>query len=197
MRFVIGRTQSRLLAIGLLVALIALLAVGVAWPTLALHKRYDVITEDSLDRLARYRRVASIRPAIEASISAVEQREAHKSYWKGQTPALLAADVQGRVTRIIESNGGRITTSQTLPNPDDSKSGGPPKVSIAVQMTASTVPLQLILHAIENNSPYLFVDQLSIRSSLGRGYKPTPGVQPEFMIGLTVRGYGLAFGEPK
>lgn len=188
--------QNRLAALGLLLLLIALLIAALAWPTWLLHKRYDAAIEESIDRLARYRRVAAMRPDIEQAIAAVNAREAPKYYWKGNTPALVAADIQGTVTRIIESNNARIFSSQTVSSPDDGKTPGPAKATISVQMTASIVPLQLILHAIESNEPYLFIDQLSVRANQGRTYKAMPGMQPEFVVQLTVRGYSRP-GAPK
>jgi hypothetical protein len=181
----------------LLLALVVLLVAAVAWPALMLHKRYDMVIEDSLDRLSRYNRVASMRSAIEKSIAAVEKRDARKYYWKGNTPALVAADIQGSVTKIIEANQGRIISSQTLQTPDDGKVTGPAKISISVQMSASVVPLQLILYALEANAPYLFIDQLSIRGNQSRGFKPPPGVQPEVVVQLTIRGYSFPTGERK
>lgn len=189
MRRQLTRMQSRLAALGLLLLLIAVLVAALAWPTWLLHKHYDNAIEESVDRLARYRRVAAMRPGIEQALSAVNAREARKYYWKGNTPALVAAEIQGTVTKIIESNNARIFSSQTLSSPDDGKTTGPAKATISVQITAAIVPLQLILHAIESNEPYLFIDQLSVRANQGRGYKATPGIQPEFVVQLTVRGY--------
>jgi hypothetical protein len=119
------------------------------------------------------------------------RRSPQQYYWKGNTPALVASDIQGTVTRIIEANNAKIFSSQTLASPDDGKSTGPAKVSISVQLSAAIVPLQLILHAIEANQPYLFIDQLTVRSNSGRTYKPIPGVQPEYVVQLTVRGYSF------
>jgi general secretion pathway protein M len=134
-----------------------------------------------------------MRPAIEEAIAEVDKRDARKrDYWKGSTPALAAAEIQAAVNKIIETNNARVFSSQTLPVRNDGKAvAGPAKVSISVQMTASIVPLQLVLHAIETQQPYLFVDQLSVRSNQGRTYKAAPGQVPEYVIQLTVRGYYL------
>ncbi len=185
-----GRPRwHRWLALGLLLVLIALAVLAVAWPTWRLHRHYDEAIEQSTDMLARYRRVAALRPAIDNAIAAAESSDVQRFFWKGRTPALVAADIQGAVTRMVESNGARVFSSHVLPTTEDNKAPGPIKTSISVQMTASIVPLQLILHALETHEPYLFVDQISIRNNQGRAYKPTPGVQPEFIVQLTARGY--------
>ena len=194
MNIQLSPAQSRLAALALLLVVVVTLVAALAWPTWLLNKRYDTAMEDSVDRVGRYRRIVAMRPAIEEAIAAVSKREARKQYyWKGSTPALAAAEMQGTVTKIIEANNARVFSSQTLPVQNEPKAtpGDPTKVSISIQMTASIVPLQLILHSIETNQPYLFVDQLSVRSNQGRTYKPIPGLQPEFSIQLTVRGYYL------
>jgi general secretion pathway protein M len=181
--------QRRAAAVALLLASIVLVVAAVAWPVWRLHGHYDEVIGESTDRLVRYQRIAALRPAIEQSIAAVEQRGAKQHFWKGSTPALASAEIQGAVTKIIETHQGRIFSSQTVSGPEDAKAAGPAKVSISIQLTAAIVPLQLILHAIESHQPYLFIDQLSIRANQGRGFKPAPGAQPEFVVQLTVRGY--------
>lgn len=190
-----GRPRwHRWLALGLLLVLVALAVLALAWPAWRLHRHYDEAIEQSTDMLARYRRVAALRPSIDTAIAAVENGDAQRFFWKGRTPALVAADIQGAVTRIVESNGARVFSSYMLPATEDNKAPGPAKTSISVQMTASIVPLQLMLHALETHEPYLFIDQISIRNNQGRAYKPTPGVQPEFIVQLTVRSYSAQTG---
>lgn len=194
MSMILRPRWHRWLAVGLLLALFALATLALALPTWRLHQHYDEAIEQSTDMLVRYRRVAALRPSIEEAIASVEKSGVQRFFWKGRTPALVAADIQGAVTRIVESNGARIFSSYMLPSSEDGKAPGPTKTSVSVQMTASIVPLQLILHALESHEPYLFIDQVSIRSNQGRAYKPTPGVQPEFVVQLTARGYSASAG---
>lgn len=196
MKLILSRTQSRLAALAVLLLAIVLVVVSVALPTLRLHRHYDDAIDSLSDRLSRYQRIAAMRPAIEQIAREVEKRDAQKYYWRGNTPALVAADMQGVVTRIVGDNDGKIVSSQPLPVKDDGKSSAPPTTSLSIQMVASIVPLQLILHAIESHEPYLYVDQLSVRSNQGRTYKPIPGSQPEFTIQFTVRGYSMP-GAPR
>lgn len=194
MKFRMTASQSRFAAVGLLILVAALLAAAVALPTWWLHRHYDNHLEDYSDRLARYRRVAAMRPAIEEAIATLEKRDAHKYYLKGASPTLTAAELQGYVARVIESRKGRIISTQVLPAKDEGKTTGPTKVVLSVQMNTAIVPLQLVLHALETGEPYLFIDQLVVRASQGRGYKPVPGVQPEFNVQMTIHGYALPAG---
>ena len=199
MRIAIPPAQSRYLALALFVLAVALAATAIAIPTWRLHQHYDQHIEDYSDQLLRYRRVAALRPHLEEAIAVAERDDIHKYYLKATTATLAAAELQGLLTRIVESRQGRISSSQMLANKDDSNASAsnPVKVSMTIQLTAATVPLQLILHAIETSEPYLLVDQLTVRAAQGRGYKPVPGVQPEFNVQITVSAYALpAGGQP-
>ena len=60
---------------------------------------------------------------------------------------------------------------------------------VNVQMTANIIALRSILHAIETNVPYLFVDTLSVRSQVPGNYKPVPGGEPAMFVQMDVSGY--------
>lgn len=186
--------QNRYLALALLILVLTALIVALALPTWRLHQHYDRHIEDYADQLARYRRIAAMRPDVEAAILEADQRDSRKYYLKASLPTLAGAELQGLVTKIVESRQGRIVSSQILQGKDEGKTVGPAKVTLSVQMTASIVPLQMILHSIETQEPTLFIEQLTVRTNQGRGYKPTPGVQPEFFVQLTVNAYMPAPG---
>lgn len=194
MKLALTPLQSRLLAALLALLALALLTAAVALPTLALHKRYDQFIDDYGDRLQRYRRVAALRPAIEEAIKGAEQRDSRKYYLKAGSPTLAAAELQGLVTRIVDINQGKIVSSQILPSKEEAKAAGPLKVAISVQLGAAIIPLQMILHTLETAEPYLFIDQMTVRANQGRAYKPMPGVQPEYVVQLTVHAYAPASG---
>ena len=194
MKLRLSPMQSRALALSLLLLVISAAVAAVALPTWLLHKRYDGYLEDYTDRLKRYRRVAALRPAIEEGMKAVEARAGRQNYLKGTSPASSAAELQGLVTRIIETNNGRIISSQALPAKAEGKTAEPAKAAISILMNATISSLLLILHTLETNQPYLFVDQLTVRAGQGRIYKPVPGVEPEYQVQLTVSGFAPAGG---
>ena len=192
MKSVITPTQRRMFAIAIAVlAMIALIA-AIAVPALLLHQRYDKFIDEYSDRLLRYRRVAAQRAAIDQAIKTTESLDGRANYLRGSSATLAAAELQGMVTRIVEAHEGKVISSQVILPKDDAKTTGPSRVAIATQMGASMVPLQLILHAIETNTPHLFIDQLTVRANQGRGYKPIPGMQTEFAVQLTVHAHLLA-----
>jgi hypothetical protein len=192
MKYRLSPGQSRTLALLLLLLAISLVVAAFALPAWLLNQHYDRHLEDATDRLNRYHRVSSLRPAIEEAVKEVEARAGRQYYLKAASPALSAAEMQGLVTRIIETHKGKIASSQALPAKEDAKAAEPAKVAISVQMSASIVPLLLILHTLETSQPYLFVEQLTVNATQGRGYRPVAGVEPEYLVSLTVSAFAPA-----
>ena len=77
--------------------------------------------------------------------------------------ALSAAEAQEAVRSLVESSGGRLVTMQAPVSKDD---GHYRQMTANVQIAANIVALRKILHAIENNTPYLFVDNLTVRTQV-------------------------------
>jgi general secretion pathway protein M len=193
-KFRLTPPQSRYAALALLLLVAAVIMTAIAWPTWWLHGHYDAFLEDYTDRLARYRRVVALRPRVEQAISAAEKSDGRRYYLKGPSTTLAAAELQGMVTKIVDTHKGRVISSQVLPSKDEGKAGGASKVTISINLTASVIPLQMIVHTVESQEPYLFIDQLTVRANQGRGYKAAPGVQPEFGVQMTMHGYLNALG---
>lgn len=187
--------QSRPVAIILFFAVAALLIGAIALPTWQLHTHYDYAIESFSDHLQRYRRVISMRPAIEEAVREVEGKNIRRFFLQGTSLTLAAAELQRLVTQTVETHKGHVVTSQVLPVKDEAnKKGMTTKITVSVQMNASVIPLQLILHALETNEPYLFIEQFTLRSNHGRAQKVAPGIQPEFSVQLTISAYLLTDG---
>jgi general secretion pathway protein M len=189
MRVQLTPVQSKLLAGGLVVLFLLILVLAISLPLWLLHGRYDSSISDSLDKLERYRRISVLRPEIEKVTLDVSNQNPKQYYLKETTHNLAEAELQSLVTRLAESQNCRIISSQVLPYKEDPKAAEPGKILLSIQLSASIIPLQMLLHTLETQKPYLFIEQLSIRSPHGRSYKSAPGVQPEFQVKLTVAGF--------
>lgn len=192
MKIRLSPRQSRALAVSLLLIVIGAVVAAVAIPAWLLNERYDSDLADYTNRLKRYRQVVALRPAIEEATKAVEARAGRQYYLKAASPALSAAELQEMVTKTIETNQGKVGSSQVLSAKEDGKTAQPVKISILVQISASIIPLMKILHTLETSQPYLFVDQLTVQANQGQSYKPVAGVEPEYLVSLTVSGFGFA-----
>ncbi|MGK2951265.1 MAG: type II secretion system protein GspM [Thiobacillus sp.] len=179
MKLTLTPMQSRVLAIALLLALLALLAVLVYVPWQRAHLHYDTAIEDQLDRASRYLRIAGQRQNIEANIAFIAKRDAGRYYLKASSPALAAAEVQQMAQAIVEANELKVESTQIATHKDD---GPRRKVAVNFQLRGQLPALQKALYELETTLPYLYVDNLVIRASVVRMFKPVPGVDPDVLV---------------
>jgi len=185
-------SRQRALALALLVVGTALLLSVLLLPLLLLHKHYDDTITVLADRLERYGRIAAQAPEYRKALEAMRARDGRRFFLKNTAPNLAGAELQEHVRAAIESNGGRITTSQ---NQGPKEEGRFRQIIVTVQFFASTPALQKILYALEAQPPYLSVENMTLRPlNAFRGFKPAPGQEPEINVQLDVAGY--AFVEP-
>ena len=178
--------QGRKLALAILAVVILLAVAAVAVPTLLVQRHYDLALQDGADKLQRYRRVAATRPEVVRSLEAMRARESRKFFLRPGAPALSAAEGQEVMRQLIEGNGAKLITMQVPPSKEE---GRYRQVTVNVQLTANINALRRILHAIESSTPYLFVDNVMVRSSVPSNFRPAPGAEPEMFVQFDVYGY--------
>ena len=185
-------SRQRALAVALLaVAIIALIAI-VLGPVFVLQRHYDRAIGDVSDRLRRYERVAAQAPEFRIALTAMQQRDARRFFLRNTATNLAGAELQELVKASIESNGGRITTSQNTSPREDGRFR---EIGVNVQFFATTPSLQKILLAIESHEPYMIVENVTVRPlNAFRGFKPAPGQEPELNVQLDVGAW--AYAEP-
>ncbi|MDP1644142.1 MAG: type II secretion system protein GspM [Thiobacillus sp.] len=179
MKLTLTPMQSRVLAIALLLAVLVFLVVLVYLPWQQAHRHYDTAIEDRLDRTARYLRIAAQRENIKANIALIRQRNASRHYLRASAPALAAAEVQQMAQAIIEANALQVESTQIAAHKDD---GLRRKIAVNFRLRGPLPAVQKTLHELETTLPYLYVDNLVVRSSVGRAFTPTPGVQPDVLV---------------
>ncbi|HEY2629391.1 MAG TPA: type II secretion system protein GspM [Usitatibacter sp.] len=184
----LGGDRGRNIAIALLVAAVVLMVAVVVVPFWLLHRHYDIAISDSLDKLDRYARIASTRPIVAKELDAMRGKDTRRFFLRSGAAALSAAEAQEAVRALVESSGGRLITMQAPVSKDD---GHYRQMTANVQLTANIVALRKILHSIENNVPYLFVDNLTVRTQVPGNFKPAPGAEPEMFVQFDVSGYSL------
>jgi general secretion pathway protein M len=180
--------KRKRLAIGLLVAGIVLLLAIFALPVWLVHRHYDDALEQISQRLTRYERLAATRAEQQAKLEAVRALNSRKYFLKAAAPSLAAAEIQDRAKNFVEANGGRPISVQVAAPKDE---GRFKQVTVTVQLNANITALRKILYAIETNEPYLFVDNLMIRSQVPPGFKASPGFEPEMFIQFDVSAYAV------
>ncbi len=181
--------QNRRLALGLLVAVVVLVVATIAIPAWWVTNRYyGVKLDETQGLLDRYQRIASMRPTVARDIEVMRAHDPRKFFLRSGAAALSAAEAQEAVRAIVEANGGRLITMQA---PNTRVEGRYRQVTVNVQLTASVIALRKILNAIETRTPFLFVDNLMVRSQVPSNFKPGPGAEPEMFVQFDVSGYSL------
>jgi general secretion pathway protein M len=156
-------------------ALLVLAALGCYWLVdtvwLGRYLHYTEAVEQLQDRLQRYTGLAATRPRLETEIQKIRQDNSVDNYYLMQeSPTLAATDLQQQVKGIIESNGGRLASTQILPVADE---GPLTKVTIRVQITVTEMEaMQKTLHALESARPLVFVDNVQVRARTVRKRVP-------------------------
>jgi len=187
--------QSRALAVGLLALAVLLGLALLLAPSLLLHRHYDMAVEALHGRIEVYRRVAAQAPELKKALDGLRVMDGHRFFLRNTAPNLAGAELQDLVRGAIENNGGRITTIQTSQPRDDGRFR---QIGINVQLFATTPNLQKILYALETQTPYAMIENITVRPlNAFRGFKPPPGSEPELSVLLDVAAFALPEGEKK
>jgi general secretion pathway protein M len=178
---------SRLLAVILLVV-----AVGAVWvlavePVTARYEAYERSIAQSQELLARHLRIAAARDELESQL--LELQRAHAAsgrFLEGGSIELVAAEVQNKVKTLIDAHGASLKSMQALA-PEEA--GGFRKVTVRVNMTGDTQALQKIIYAVETANPYLFLDNIDVRSRRPRARRGQAASESDLQIRFDVSGY--------
>ncbi len=177
---------------------------GIAWPWLQRMQQLDGRIAESEDQLGRLRRLVATLPALRDELQKVNNNEDFKAfYFDAPTSALAGAELQRKVQDIVTEAKGRLISTQLLPEKKDEH---PTRVLVRTQIQGSTDTLLDVLYQLELSRPFLFIDQVSVRSSArpelperqirGRSIR-RPQVNPagELTVRLDIFGFALG-GEP-
>lgn len=174
--------QRRTLALGLLAAVLLLVYASTLQPVISKYVSYRATIKDSLFQIDRLQRSVADIPVLEARLEQLRQQsDAAERYLQHGTPALAAADLQQQIGRIVSSAGGRLVSSQVVRYPGEDGHTG---VALRVRLSGDSQMLRQVLHTIESSEePFLFVDNLDIRSTQARQRRGQP---PDLSENLTV-----------
>jgi general secretion pathway protein M len=164
----LNRRDSRIAAIALLL-LAVLLAYFVLlhWWFVAPLQRIHGEMADLRDTHSRYAAVIAEKPALQKRIAALGAGQAASSaFLAADDPNTAAADLMQRVVDVVGSKagGGSCVVSQKMPLPNQPASTGEPyrKAAVSISLSCDIEPLAAVLQSLEQGTPYLFIDDLSI-----------------------------------
>ena len=176
--------DRRILAVALLVLTTAVMVAAIAVPVGLLNRHYD----QNLAKMTRQWKSQSafnaMRPQVTRALESLRAKDVRKFFLKGTTSALASAELQDQVRQVVETNGGRLISANANPHKDD---GAYRFVTANFQLNISNTNLRRMLHALETREPYLFNDNLVIRSQVPFGYRPPAGTpEPDLFVQMDV-----------
>lgn len=180
--------RERRLAVGLLVGAVIAIVAALALLTWYPYHRYDRELTDRQEKVDRYRRIAGTRAEVARQLEAMREKDSRKFFLRSGAAALSVAEAQEIVRGIVESSGGRLITMQALPSKEE---GRYRQVSAQVQLAANIFALRKILNGVEAHVPYLFIENLMVKTQVPGNFRPGPGAEPEMFITFDVHGYSL------
>ncbi len=164
---------SRLLTLGLLLGLLALLYLIIVVPLQGYHAENRQQLERLTLQLEGYRRIAASREQIEGLLASIRPEENTQGYYlKGTTQALASAELQAHARTLIEKSNGSLISTQPMV-----KTGREPErmVRVNVRMRGRIDSLLQTFYNISTGVPVVLTDDVLIRSetsTLSRAGEP-------------------------
>jgi len=160
--------DSRIAAIALLLLVLLLgYLVLLHWWFVAPLQEIRSEMADLRDTHGRYAAAIAEKPALQQRIAALGAGQASSSAFLAEDdPNTAAADLMQRVVDVVgtSTQGGRCVVSQKMPIPNPPTTAGEPyrKAAVSISLSCDIEPLAEVLNALEQGTPYLFIDDLSI-----------------------------------
>ena len=192
-RYLANWARCTLLWLVVLLVPVGLMA-GIGLPWYQRVTDLDARIDGASEQIQRYQRLLAGIPRLRAELERERNNEDVKAYYfDAPTEALAGAQLQSAVQGMVQTAGAKLVNSQFLPAEAKAQ---PPRVGLRAQIQGDTNALLEILFDIEQARPFLFVDQLSVRSTTRRDRRrsskePQPQVQQELTIRIDVFGYAL------
>ena len=162
----LSEKQRKLLAVAILAGVIALIITLTIAPLWAVNKHYL----NNIDELGT--RLQILQRAVSASSGLKTQHEqlkrslaSNRHYLDGNTDALAAANLQSVAKRLASSKNMEVLSTQILPARQET---GLTRVAIKVRMRGTLANTVELVHGLETGQPYLFLDNVTIRSMIRR-----------------------------
>lgn len=157
-----GSLISKVLALVILGAAAMVPYFLIVAPIAAEKEKYRQSIAQSRDLIERYQSRLVDTKTLQARLRAMEgTKTLSGAFLQTESVSLAAAELQGRVGRLVRSLRGNLTSTQSVPV---SEKEAFQRVTVRANMKVSTTAMRGILYQLESGRPYLLVDNLVIRS---------------------------------
>lgn len=161
-----------------------------AGPLRAMGEQAEQLREQQQRYAGVLRQADSLRQQLQ---QARQDPTSSTSLLPGDDPSAVAADLMQRIADLINSRatvGGGCSLTQRMPiTPEQDDSEPYRQVKVSLTLNCAIEPLTAILHELEYQRPFLFVDEMSIRRAPSAPSAPVSGGAGKLVVHLLVRGY--------
>lgn len=182
------RIVSRLAALGLLGAVLLAAWFYAVVPVTAHVRQIDEQIAHNNELIDRLSRTIANRGTYGAQIEALARRiEESGHYIRAETEPLAAAALQEHLTRVMAGAGGELKSVQSL---QSEQQDGLTRVGVRVVMRGEYGPLVQALYDLEVGEPYLFIDNVRIKSQSSRRRLRRDAEEAETQLSIVFDLYG-------
>ena len=151
----------------LLMVLVAGYFVLLHWWFVAPLAKIDDAMDDLRDTQSRYAAALQEKPLLQKRIETLGAGQATSSAFLPEDDTnTAAANLMQRVVDVVaaQKQGGSCDVIQKMPvtNPRTDPSDPYKKVAVSISLRCEVQPLGAVFHALEQGTPYLFIDDMSI-----------------------------------
>lgn len=186
--------ESRIAALLLLLAVLVIAYfVLLHWWFVAPLQTINGEMDDLRDTHARYAAAIAEKPQLEQRIAAMGAGQAAShAFLSEDDPNAAAAGLMQRVVDAVAAHpqGGSCDVTQKMPVPNPPSAPDEPyrKVAVSISLRCDVQPLAETLHDLEQGTPYLFVDDLSIyRNPVAAMQQASAPLEVQFTLSGYVR----------
>ncbi|MEP6897979.1 MAG: type II secretion system protein GspM [Rhodanobacter sp.] len=160
--------ESRIAAVLLLLFLLVLAYFALLhWWFVAPLRQTRIDMTDLRDTHSRYAAAIAEKPALQKRIAALGAGQATSSaFLAADDPNTAAADLMQRVVDVVASttqSDNCVVSQKTLvPNPPTPPGEPYRKAAVSITLSCDIEPLAAVLQALEQGTPYLFIDDISM-----------------------------------
>jgi general secretion pathway protein M len=179
--------RGRIMALALLAILLAMVQLIVVQPVVTAYREADAEIERSQELLAGFRRLGAGRIQLQKHVEDLRERTVGQTaYLDAASEALAAADLQKLVTKLVESSGGRLLSTVTLP----AREAAPfRQIAIQVRMDVDIAQAQKIFHGLDSADLLVFIENLHMRGAPVRNMRQDEEAAIKLDVRFDLYGY--------
>lgn len=158
---------------------------------------------DLRDTQSRFAAAIAEKPQLEKRIAALGQGQAtNNAFLPEDDPNAAAAGLMQRVVDVVgaHAEGGSCEVTQKMPVPNPAAADNEPyrKVAVSISLRCDMQPLAAVLHDLEQGTPYLFVNEMSVYRNpvAAQQNNNAPPLEVQFTLSGYVRQQQAGAGAP-